>query len=159
VVSDGPIALLVLLIIHRVPDLLSHGLQIAGGILLLYLGWGSYKTWQANQPLEMQASDDQPSSLLQATAVNLLNPNPYLGWSLVLGPAAIKAWDINPLYAVGLVAAFYITIILGNATIIALLGTTTLLSARARRTLVLLSAVTLAILGTYQLAAGITQWI
>jgi hypothetical protein len=72
-----------------------------------------------------------------------------------LGPAVINAWDITPLYAAGLVAAFYITLILGNAVIIALLGTTTWLSARARRRLVLVSALTLAALGIYRLGEGV----
>lgn len=159
VVSDGPIAILILFILNRVPDLLGHGLQVAGGCLLLYLGWGTYKTWRANEPVESLQHDRQPSTLMQATAVNLLNPNPYLGWSLVLGPSAINAWDENPFYAVGLVAAFYATIVIGNAVIIALFGATTSLGSRARRVLILISAAALTILGIYQLAAGITQWV
>ncbi|MGD8604206.1 MAG: LysE family transporter [Anaerolineales bacterium] len=155
VVSDGPIALLILFIINQVPDLLNNMLQIAGGFLLLYLGWQTYQTWRADEPVEAVPQEGQPSTLLQAAAVNLLNPNPYLGWSLVLGPAVINAWDITPLYAAGLVAAFYITLILGNAVIIALLGTTTWLSARARRRLVLVSALTLAALGIYRLGEGV----
>ena len=159
VVSDGPIALLILFIINRVPENMSLLLRMAGGILLLYLGWGSFQTWRTYEPVSSVPEEDQPSTLLQATAVNLLNPNPYLGWSLILGPAALSAWDQNPLYAIGLVAAFYFTIILGNALIIVLLGTTTLLSVRARRALVLISAITLAILGVYQLTTGVRGWV
>jgi threonine/homoserine/homoserine lactone efflux protein len=159
VVSDGPIALLILFVMNRVPESVSFLLRMAGGILLLYLGWGSFQAWRVYEPVESVHEEDQPSTLLQATAVNLLNPNPYLGWSLILGPAALSAWSENPFYAIGLVAAFYFTIILGNALIIVLLGTTTLLSVRARRALILFSAITLAILGVFQLTAGITQWI
>ena len=35
--SDGPIALIVLLVINRLPDVMRRILQIAGGFLLLYL--------------------------------------------------------------------------------------------------------------------------
>jgi threonine/homoserine/homoserine lactone efflux protein len=35
--SDGPIALFVLLVLNRLPDALDRFLQVAGGLLLLYL--------------------------------------------------------------------------------------------------------------------------
>jgi threonine/homoserine/homoserine lactone efflux protein len=157
IVSDGPIAFLILFVINRVPETMAHMLQAAGGLLLLYLGWGGYKTWRNDEINSDVKQEDQPSTLLQAVAVNLLNPNPYLGWSLVLGPAAISAWMETPMYAVVLVAAFYATLILGNAAIIVLLGTTKILGSRARRSLVLISAVTLAVLGVYQLAASLSN--
>lgn len=157
IVSDWPIAALILFVINRVPDLMSRVLQFAGGLLLLYLAWGSFQSWRKNE-VETPSQENQPSTLFQAVMVNLLNPNPYLGWSLVLGPAAISAWKENAVYAVALVVAFYAVLVLGNAIIIVLLGTTTFLGARAQRSLILVSAITLAALGVYRLVDSLFQY-
>ena len=94
-------------------------------------------------------------TLIQAVTVNLLNPNPYLGWSLVLGPAVLKAWRENPMNSVALIITFYAIMIAVLAGTIILFGTTGFLGARGRRVLILVSAVTLALLGIYQLAASL----
>ena len=39
--------------------------------------------------------------------MNLLNPNPWLAWGLVLGPACLAAWRGSPLHAAALVGSFY----------------------------------------------------
>jgi threonine/homoserine/homoserine lactone efflux protein len=151
--SDGPIALLILFVLNRVPATATQFLRAAGGILLLYLGWSSFRQWL--QPTEdTQPRDGKaPSTLLQAAAVNILNPASYLGWSLVLGPTFLKAWRESPGNGIAFVAAFYATMLIVNAVIITLLGTTRFLGTRARRTLVLVSAIALAILGAYQLVS------
>lgn len=154
-VSDGPIALLVLLVLNRVPVTASRFLQAAGGVLLLYLAWASYEEWR-QQASSTQAKDGPvPSTLIQAAAVNILNPNPYLGWSLVLGPAFLKAWRESPQNAIALILAFYATMVTVLAGTIVLLGTTRFLGPRGRRTMVLVSAITLAILGSYQLISSL----
>src|SRR5450830_861155 len=44
--SDGPIIALVLLVLSRMPGWLVQALQCAGGIFLLYLALGAFKTWR-----------------------------------------------------------------------------------------------------------------
>ena len=155
--SDGPIALLVLLVLNRIPETLAVLLQAAGGIFLIYLAWASYKQWRQQAMTETGANDSAPRTLLQAATVNILNPNPYLGWSLVLGPAVLAAWHQNPANAVALIIAFYATIITVMACTILLFGTTRFLGPGGRRTLILVSAVTLAAIGMYRLAASLLQ--
>jgi threonine/homoserine/homoserine lactone efflux protein len=155
--SDGPIALLVLLVLNRMPEILSRILQAAGGIFLIYLAWASYRQWKQQTTTETGASDSAPRTLLQAATVNILNPNPYLGWSLVMGPAVLTAWQQNPTYAVALILAFYTTMVTVLASTILLFGTTRFLGPGGRRTLILVSAVTLAALGVYQLAASLLR--
>jgi len=153
--SDGPIALLILFALNRVPATATQFLRAAGGILLLYLAWSSFRQWL--HPVDDTQPQDgkTPSTLLQAAAVNILNPSSYLGWSLVLGPTFLKAWHESPGNGVALVAAFYATMVLVNATLIVLLGTTRFLGPGARRALVLVSAIVLAALGAYQLVSGL----
>lgn len=87
----------------------------------------------------------------------MLNPNPYLGWALVLGPAAGAAWHERPAWAVALVVAFYGTMVLTLAAFIFLVGTARFLSPRAQRTLIWASGLSLAALGVYQLAVSIPR--
>lgn len=152
-ISDGPIALLVLFVLNRVPESMGLTLQAAGGVLLLYLAWGSYRQWRRSAATAPGQDGSAPRTLLQAVTVNLLNPNPYLGWSLVLGPAAVRAWAQSPARAVALIAAFYATMVVVLMGTICLFGATRFLGPRVRRALVLVSALTLAALGVAQLVA------
>jgi threonine/homoserine/homoserine lactone efflux protein len=155
--SDGPIALLVLLALNRVPETMGRVLQAAGGVFLLYLAWASYRHWKQSTTTNPDQDGSIPRTLVQAATINLLNPNPYLGWSLVLGPAMLTAWHASPANAVALIIAFYATMVIVLACTIFLLGTTGFLGPRGRRTLVLISAVTLAVLGVYRLAASLLR--
>jgi threonine/homoserine/homoserine lactone efflux protein len=154
-VSDGPIALLVLLVLSRVPPSMTTVLQAAGGVLLLYYGWGSYRDWRKGPVTSDAAEAPGPSTLMQAVAVNILNPNPYLGWSLVLGPSAVKAWQVQPIHAIALVTAFYATMVVAMAGTIALMGTTRFLGPRVNRVLILVSAILLASIGLFLLTSSL----
>jgi len=152
-ISDGPIAVLILLVLHRLPEGFEGFLKAAGGILLLYFAGRTFLEWRRGQggtPIETHSA---PRTLFQAVAVNLVNPGPYLGWSLVLGPLAIEAWQQTPVNAVALIVAFYVTMVLSLALFILLLGTTSFLGPRGRRGLLLASSVALAVLGVYQLGS------
>jgi threonine/homoserine/homoserine lactone efflux protein len=152
--SDGPIALLALLVLNRIPETMSRILQAGGGIFLVYLAWASYKQWRQQTQIKADVNDSVPRTLVQAATVNILNPNPYLGWSLVLGPAVLAAWHESPANAVMLIIAFYTTMVTVLACTIFLFGTTRFLGPGGRRALVLVSAVMLGALGLYQLAAS-----
>jgi threonine/homoserine/homoserine lactone efflux protein len=155
VISDTPIAALVLLVISRVPPGAQGLLQAAGGILLLYFARAAYREWRDEGDAQRQEQVlSAPRTLAHATAINILNPNPYLGWSLVLGPEAIKAWHEAPAHALLFIAAFYGTMVLMIALTIAALGATRFLTPGARRALVLVSAVLLAAVGLFQVVSG-----
>ena len=157
--SDGPIAILVLLLLRHVPAGFARLVQAAGGLLLLYLAALTCAEWRKARQGESNASGSAPRTLLQATGVNLLNPNPYLGWSLVLGPLVLKGWKAAPVNAVALLVAFYGTMVVSLAAIIIVFGTLRSLGPRVVRVLLLLSATTLLALGVYQLAAGLGAFV
>jgi len=155
--SDIPIALLVLLVLGRLPAATQPVLRGAGGFLLLYLAWSTLR--QAGREPEAAADTrhSAPRTLLQAALVNVLNPNPYIAWTLVLGPAVGAAWRRQPAWAVALVVAFYGTMVAMLAASIFLFGTTRFLGPRSRRRLVVASGLTLAVLGVYQLAVSLPK--
>ena len=97
---------------------------------------------------------EQRRTLLEAVAVNLLNPNPYISWSTVLGPLTIQAWREAPSHAAALVCAFYTTMVAATAVLVLLLASARSLGPRIGRALVGLSAVALACFGAYQLWTG-----
>jgi threonine/homoserine/homoserine lactone efflux protein len=152
--SDGPIALLALVVLGRVSAGAQQVLRGAGGFLLLYLAWSALRHWR--RPAGPgKAGGDTPRTLLQATLVNLLNPNPYLGWALVLGPAAMAAWHRAPSTAVALVVSFYATLVVMLAVTIVLFGTARALGPRGQRALLAVSGIALAALGIWQLVLSV----
>ena len=155
VLSDGPIILLVLFILSNLPHIFLTILQISGGFFLLYLAYNSYKSWKCFiEKEEKVVSKNQ--TLFKAVVVNLLNPNPYLGWSLVMGPLLLKGWNSNPTYGIALIVSFYIAIILGLAiTIILASVATKKLGKGSNRLLIGISALALAFFGLYSLLIGI----
>lgn len=154
VLSDGPIAVLVLLVLGQLPAGGQRALRAAGGLLLLYLAWAACRQLRAAPGRPDTSGPSAPRTLLQAATVNLLNPNPYLGWALVLGPSAVTAWREGPLLAVGLIAAFYGVMVAGLGVFILLASTARLLPPRVQRALVFVSAAVLAALGVYQLVVS-----
>ena len=155
-ISDGPIIALSLLMISQLPSWLERFLYLAGGLFLLYLAYGAYRSWKyfdANIPSRRV---ENPQSLLKAALINALNPNPYLFWSLVTGPILLTGWRETPLHGLGLLVGFYATMILGFSVLIILFGSARQLGPKVNRALLGISAVALFCFGLFQLWLGIT---
>ncbi|HVN49189.1 MAG TPA: LysE family transporter [Bacteroidota bacterium] len=148
--SDGPIAVLMIFLLNHVPTTMRVVLQAAGGIVLLYFAYTGYKQWKEHAAVETD-SGASPKTFWQAFTVNILNPNVYIGWSLVMGPAVISAWKKGVANAAILVLAFYCTMVASLACMIVLFGTSKFLSDQHKRMLILVSAILLGAIGVYQL--------
>ncbi len=153
--SDGPIALLILTILNRIPHIIIYYMQTAGGILLLYFAYSLYEQFKSKKE-NITATKNEPHTLFQAVTINLLNPNPYLGWSLVLGPMAIKAWHTAPFYSFILIGAFYITMTAALAGTIIVFGVTEFMNSKGQKRLIMLSGFVLALIGIFQIVTGLT---
>jgi threonine/homoserine/homoserine lactone efflux protein len=151
--SDVPIALVALFLLDQLPPIAQNALQAGGGLLLVYLAW------IASRQLRRSAEPDQtrsaPRTFFEAALVNLLNPHPWLGWTLVLGPLVHRTWSDQAIYAVALIVAFYATMVVTLAGFILLVGTVRFLGSRAQRALVGASVAILAGLGLYLLASAV----
>jgi len=152
-ISDVPIALLALLVLGQLSENTQNLLRGSGGVLLLYFAYVAMRQWRHPDALDTQGS--APRTLLDAALVNLLNPNPYIGWSLVLGPAVLAAWHEHPSHAVVVVGAFYCTMIVMLALFVFLVGTVRFLGSRGQRGLIAVSAFALAGLGLYLLFTAV----
>lgn len=154
IVSDVVVVTLVLAILTRVPPAFLLALRVAGGVFLLYLAWGSFRTWRSPAGAASSAPLPAHRTLLEAAFVNVLNPNPYLAWALVLGPLLLEAWRTSPSHGIALVASFYLTIIVATAAIIVAASAAGALGPGVARALVGISALALLAFAVYQLVTA-----
>jgi threonine/homoserine/homoserine lactone efflux protein len=153
--SDLPVIILVLFVLTSVPHEVLAILQCFGGIFLLYLAYKAFITFRS------QTADERPDTsaygnLFRAVMVNLFNPNPYLGWSLVMGPMLIKGWSESPENGIALIAGFYISMIIYSAVMVILFAAAGSLGPRVNRISLVVSVIAFLIFGFYQLWSGIT---
>lgn len=157
-ISDGPILLLVLLVLVRLPDWLLSILQLAGGVFLLYLAWGAWSTFR-NGRVEMLPAQGQEAAhtgVLQAAAMNFLSPAPYLFWATIAGPILLEGWRQEPSFGLAFLSGFYGALIGGLMVFITIFGAAGGLDPRINRGLGAVSALALLGFGLYQLAAGLS---
>ena len=152
--SDGPIVILVVLILTQTPDWFLTLLRVAGGGFLLYLAWAAYKTFKTadfTQPVPKPVKQN----IFEAALMNALNPNPYIFWATVAGPILIEAWRESPPLGISFVLGFYGTLIGGFLVFVALFAIARRLDARLNRILSGVSALALLGFGLYQLMIGL----
>jgi len=152
--SDGPIIALVFLVLSRMPAWLVQILQCAGGVFLLYLAAGAFKTWRDMDVKEVVPVQSSRKTVLKAAMLNLLSPAPYLGWSLVMGPLLLKGWREAPSHGIALLIGFYTTMILIAIGIMMLFSAARNLGARVSRAMVGISVLALACFGLYAIWLG-----
>ena len=154
-VSDAPIALIVLLVLSRLPLTLQHGLRVVGGIFLLYLAARAFRSWRHYDEPREAPPQSARRTLLDASVVNFLNPNAWIGWSLVLGPLLLQGWREAPARGVALIVTFYVILVGGTAAIVFIVASAKRLGPRVARALVGVSIIALTAFGGYQLWSGI----
>ncbi|HUF00697.1 MAG TPA: LysE family transporter [Anaerolineales bacterium] len=153
--SDGPIIAFCLLVLSQVPSWLQQFLYVTGGFFILYLAYGAYRSWKSFDPNISATETGMQQSVLKAALINILNPNPYIFWTLVTGPILLAGWRETPVYGLGFLIGFYVTMILGFCTIIIASGSARQLGSKVNRALLGVSAIALFCFGLYQLWKGI----
>ena len=160
--SDVPIISLVLLVLTQMPPSLVNVLRLAGGLFLLYLAFRAFAAYRRHESRRVVPPPPATRTVLEAALVNLLNPNPYLSWSLILGPLLLQAWRTAPAYGIALLVSFYVTMIVSTAAILLPFAGARALGPRIVRAMVGVSALALAAFGLYQLwgggAAVLREW-
>jgi len=152
--SDGPIVVLVLLILTQTPVWFLAFLRIAGGIFLLYLAWGAYGAFKT-AVFSQLAPEKSKQTILEAALMNALSPNPYIFWATVAGPILIQGWRESPSLGISFILGFYGTLIGGFLAFVALFAIARRLDTRLNRILSGVSALALFGFGMYQLLIGI----
>jgi len=154
-ISDLPVIILVLFILTSVPPIVLSILQIFGGIFLLYLAFKAYRSLRTpgtNEKTETRSY----GNLFKAVLVNLFNPNPYLGWSLVMGPMLIKGWAESPGTGIAFITGFYLSLVTFSAVMVILFSVAGKFGPRVTRISLIISVLAFMLFGFYQLWSGIT---
>lgn len=154
-ISDGPIIVLVLLVLSQVPAWMQRFLYVASGLFVLYLAVNAFIGWRNFETAGMAAPPSSQQSLFRAAAMNVLSPGPYIYWSLVTGPVLLAGWREAPANGIGFLIGFYVAMIITSAGIIVLFGTARRLGPKVNRAMLGMSVVALACFGFYQLWRGI----
>ena len=158
--SDGPIIMLVLLILSRMPKKALAAIQIAGGLFIFYLAYGAFQSFRtpAAGRAEPQTKHPGRQGVIKGALLNMLNPAPYLFWSMVGVPLLIKGWQGAPGNSIAFLTGFYGTLITGFAALIWLFGTVGGVNPKLNRVLTGISFIALFLFGTWQSYHGISRF-
>lgn len=154
-ISDGPIILIVLVALTQAPPWLLRGLQIAGGVFLVYLAYGAFQAFRRDTLPTDTPPPSTRDSLLRATLTNALSPGPWIFWSVAAGPILVQAWNERPALGLSFLLGFYVALIGGLIALITLFATARRAEPRVARVLNGFAAVALLALGVFQLWRGI----
>jgi threonine/homoserine/homoserine lactone efflux protein len=157
VFSDIPIIAVVLFALRTTSSMFLQILQCTGGIFLLFLAFGAWKNWKNLKESGSLPSPSQRKTLINAIGVNLLNPNPYLGWSLVMGPLFLTGWKEDPFNGIALIGGFYCTLILCSGGIVLLFASARNFGHRVMRAAAGVSVLALAGFGICQIWFGLNR--
>ena len=153
--SDGPIVLLVLLVLTQMPDWFVAALRFGGGFFLLYL---AYKAFRSAREMVVtavaQPTTEKRQSIREAALMNMLSPNAYIFWSTIAGPIFLEGWRQAPTHGLAFMIGFYGALIGGFMSFVVLFGVLGQASPKLNRVLGFVSAVALFGFGLYQIWLG-----
>jgi threonine/homoserine/homoserine lactone efflux protein len=156
-VSDGPIIIVSLVVLSRVPVWFQRFLYLAGGLFILYLAYATFLTWRNFKNEKEHMAPTKRLSVIRAALTNALSPGPYIYWSLVLGPILLAGWREAPAKGISFIVSFYCALIFSLAAIILAFGSARRLGPKVNRLLLAISAAALFFFGLYQLWRGLTS--
>ena len=132
-VTDGPIILLCALVVS---SLSNYGqffafISFAGAIFLLYMAYETFIIDEV-QIDEGNSGNSGNSPFYKGIITNLLNPNPYVYWTLIGSPFLIKAFEEDAFMPFVFLFSFFLTFILCKTFTAILVGRSrTFLSSRS----------------------------
>ena len=153
--SDAPIIAVALLGLSRIPEEMVRFLHLAGALFLFYLSYRAFRTWRRYDSSCTADTSNGHRPLFKAMFVNLLNPNPWLGWSLVMGPLFLEGYREAPAHGFALIVGFYGTMVSCLIGLIMLFAFARKLGPRVNKIMLGLSVLALVFFGVYQLYLGI----
>jgi threonine/homoserine/homoserine lactone efflux protein len=154
-ISDGPIIVLVLLILTRIPVWLLQSLRMVGGIFILYLAIIAIVGFRRSEINSDKLAESSHKGILRATVTNLLNPNPYIFWSLVAGPILLTAWRESVIHGASFMLGFYGTFISGLTSLILLFALAGRFGPNMVKAFSILAITALIFFGLYQIGTGL----
>ncbi len=112
VVSDGPIIVVCLLVLHQAGEGLLRALAAGGGLFLIYLAWETWRGFRSDgdgtdERVRSLATRDGWALLARAATINFLGPAPWVFWGTVMGPLLVRQWRQSAALGLAFLAVFY----------------------------------------------------
>jgi threonine/homoserine/homoserine lactone efflux protein len=152
--SDPAVIAVVLAVLAQVPEGLLRALRILGGLVVLWLAWGTLRAALA-PAAAAPAAHAPPRGVLRGAALNLTNPNAWIFWSFVGGPTLAAAFREAPARAALFLGGFYAALLAGGAALVLLAARAAALGPRFARGLGIVSGIALLGFGLVQLGRGL----
>lgn len=151
-VVDGPIIVVVVFLLGQLPPAAIRLIQAAGGVFLLYVAWGTWRSLRAGAAIGPVRSTNlaaitRRGVFVRGLIMNALSPGPYLFWGTVTGPLFVSALEQSALHALSFLVAFYGTFLAMLALIVLAFDRLRRLDERITRALVWLTLVVLVLFG------------
>lgn len=117
-VSDLPIIVLSVLLVRNLPPEATHWVGALGGLVVVWMGIGAIRAGRtATLPGEGESQSEPRRELWRGVVVNVLNPHPYLFWTVVGGPTLVSGWGESPVHALAFLVPFYVLLVGSKAAI------------------------------------------
>lgn len=151
--TDVPIVFLAVWLIGRLPERHLDLLLLVGALFVIWLGVDGFR--HAGVDLSTIRPTTAGQDLLHGALVNFLNPHPYLFWAAVGAPTVVRAWRLQPVYAVAFVLGFYLMLIGSKIALAFLFSRARGLASRHHRRLIQGSSLLLVAIGGVMLATAV----
>mgnify|MGYP001382893726 FL=1 len=108
-ITDGPIILFCALVVSTLSNnnQLFAIISFAGAGFLSYMAYETYTISGVN----LSDANTDNSSLYKGIITNLLNPNPYIYWTLVGSPFLVKAFEVETWLPLVFIFSFFLVFI------------------------------------------------
>jgi threonine/homoserine/homoserine lactone efflux protein len=155
VVSDVPIIALVVFALTWLPEWALRGLQIVGGLVLLYVAHETYQSFKHPRPAAPPSRKETGESFVKAVAMNALSPGPYVFWSTIAGPLYLRGYAQAPELGYSFLIGFGLALVGGLAGYVFLSSSTRHLDPKYAPLVNNLTVLVLVAFGVYQVWAGL----
>jgi len=153
-ITDGPIIVLVLLVLTQTPQLFLDIIRILGGLFILYLAGKIFLNLRNPALVADSPGDAARQSLLQAVVMNVLNPNPYIFWGIIAGPILLSGWRESASLGISFLIGFYGTFVFSLALLITIFATAGRVNPKIHLVLSIFICVALFLFGLYHGVTG-----
>lgn len=158
--TDGPIIVLMLVVLRQLPDGTTRYLNIIGGVAILWIAWRGWVAYRRSAdpaiPTTDAPADTSRDTIVKGMMLNFLNPAPYIFWGTVLGPMLLEALAQSALHVGAFFLGFYGTFLGLMAIFVFVFDRLRRLDPRFTRGLSLLSVGIMVLLGLNFLWQGLT---
>ena len=156
-ISDVPIAFLMIVVLGSLPDAALNLIRIGGGFFLWYLAYNAYQQVRAGATFRADSQAQMESVravLFKAVMINLLNPGPYIFWGALNGPTLVAALRESFVLALVFLLAFYGTFLGGLGLLVLLFDRLGSISPRVTRRILIFTILLLSFFGGRLIVEG-----